>query len=145
MEQVLAVAAEKTAKQKMYALVDQKRELAPPGPVYVRAPDDGWQKPIRDLMRRAYAVILWLPPDQDLHPSFNWEIEQVALDRLQTRTIIVLPPPITRRRTSGASSRQQSCGLSQLLAIVGKELAGQPFSVRYPSHEPGSRAETAAH
>jgi hypothetical protein len=236
MEQVLAVAVEKTAKQKMYALVDQKRELAPPGPVYVRAPDDDWQEPIRDLMRRAYAVILWLPPDQDLRPSFNWEIEQIVLGRRQTRTIIVLPPPdhkvayqrgvkqaaallaametttgkVTQadplrvqhyegvlgdntitagfskaldgdglrlmrryakelprltwqqllvnlpllwlsplvwdaRRKRRINAVVYESGLSQLLAIVGKELANQPFSLRYPSHEPGSRTETAAH
>ncbi len=235
MEQVLALATQKTAKQKVYALVDQKRELAPPGPVYVRAPDSDWQEAILALMRRAYAVILWLPPDQDVRQSFNWEIEQVVLGRLQTRTIIVLPPPDQKvayqrsvkqaaallaametatgqavhadrlrvqhyegvlgdntitmkfvraqdgdglrlirrfvgdlprltwqqvlvnlpllwlsplvwdpRRKKRINALVYESGLASLLTIIGKELADQPFSVRYPSHEPGSRAGTAA-
>ena len=234
MEQVLAVATQKTAKQKVYALVDQKRELAPPGPVYVRAPDDDWQEAIRALMRRAYAVILWLPPDQDVRRSFNWEIEQVVLDRLQTRTIIVLPPPDKKmayqrgvnqaalllatmetatgqavhadplrvqhyagvlgnntitmkfvraqdgeglrlirrfvgelprltwqqvlvnlpllwlsplvwdpRRKKRINALVYENGLGNLLTIVGKELADQPFSARYPSNEPGSAGAAA--
>jgi hypothetical protein len=235
MEQVLAAATQETAKQKMYALVDQKLELAPPGPVYVRAPDADWQEAILALMRRAYAVILWLPPDQDVRQSFNWEIEQVVLGRLQTRTIIVLPPPDKKaayqrgvkqaaallaametptgqavdadplrvqhyegvigdntitmkfvmaqdgddlrlvrrfvkdlprltwqqvlvnlpllwlsplvwdpRRKKRINALVYENGLASILTIVGKELADQPFSVRYPSHEPGPRAGTAA-
>jgi hypothetical protein len=183
-------------------------------------------------MRRAYAVILWLPPDRIVGEGLDWEIEQVVQRGLQTRTIIVLPPPDKRvayqravkqaatllatmetatglavhanplrvqhyegvlgsntvtmkfvrardgdglrliRRFAGDLPRltwQQmlvnlpllwgsplvwdprrkkrinalvyESGLASLLTIVGKELADQPFPVRYPSPEPGSAGE----
>jgi hypothetical protein len=235
MEQVLAVATQNAAQQKTYALVDQHRELAPPGPVYVQAPDADWQEAILALMRRAYAVILWLPPDQEVRPSVTWEIEQLVLAGLQTRTIIVLPSPDQKaahqhsvkqaatllatletatgqaghadplrvqhyegmlrdstitmklcrtrdgdglelahryvkdlprltwqqllvnlpllwlsplvwdpRRKKRINAVVYESGVASLLTIVGKELYGLPFSARYPSHEPGPRAETAA-
>jgi hypothetical protein len=93
MEQVISRSAQRALGHKTYALVDQKRKIAPPGPVYVRAPDADWQAAVLPFIQRAHSVILWLPPGQKLRGSFNWEIEQIVQSGLQHRTIIVLPPP----------------------------------------------------
>jgi hypothetical protein len=237
MEQVFAVAAQKAAKQKVYALVDQRRKLAPPGPVYVRVKDADWQDAIRKLLRRAYAVFLWLPAGQDVREHLNWEVERIVEAGLQKRTIIVMPrpndkaahrravgqaaqllaalettgekaekadplrvqhyenllgdrvatmkfvaaeggtglrlvqrmvaepTPLTwqrairnvllcwllpiyilifsdRRRNGRVNVLAYEQGLIKLVAAIREELAGQPFSVRYPDYKPGATAET---
>jgi hypothetical protein len=239
MEQVFAEAAQKGAKQKVYALVDQSRKLAPPGPVYMQVADAGWQDAISKLMMRAYVVFLWLPAGQEVRESLNWEIEQIVQAGLQKRTIIVMPSPrdkaahqravkqaarllaametvdgkaeqadplrvqhyegmlgdrvITmkfvtaedgkslrlvrrmvaertpltwqrairnvllcwllpiyilvysdRRRNGRVNVLAYEQGVIQLLAVIRNELAGQPFSARYPGYKPGATAETAA-
>lgn len=92
MEQVIARAARKFRGLRTYAIVDQDRRLAPPGPVYLRAPHDRWQTVVQALVRRAHSIVLILPPGQDIRSSFSWEIDQLTQHGLQSRTTIVLPP-----------------------------------------------------
>ena len=91
-EQVVARAARKTLRLRTYAIVDQDRRLAPPGPTYLRAPHDEWQIAALTLIRRAHSVVLILPPGQEIRSSFKWEISQLVEHGLQSRVIIVLPP-----------------------------------------------------
>lgn len=93
MEQVIARAARQALQLDTYALVDQNRKLAPPGPVYLRAPNESWQEAVLPLVQRADSIILWLAPGQDLRASFHWEVEQIVQAGQRFRTIIVLPPP----------------------------------------------------
>jgi hypothetical protein len=130
MEQVFAEAAHKTVQQKLYALVDQSRELAPPGAVYVRVPNVNWQDAVLALMRRAYAVILWLPAGQDLRESFNWEIEQIVLAGLQDRTIIVMPPP-NEKATYQRAVKQAAVLLAAMETATGKTALADPLRVQH--------------
>jgi hypothetical protein len=91
-EQVISRAARKSLGLRTYAIVDQGRRLAPPGPTYLRAPNDEWQLAVRTLIRRAHSIVLVLPPGQEIRDSFRWEINQLAGHRLQSRVTIVLPP-----------------------------------------------------
>lgn len=91
-EQVIARAARKSLGLKTYALVDQDRRLAPPGPVYMRAPHDQWQSAVHALIRRAHSIVLILPPGQGIRDALKWEIDQITQHNLQTRLTVVLPP-----------------------------------------------------
>jgi hypothetical protein len=92
-EQVIARAAKKTPLGlTTYAIVDQNRRIAPPGPVYLRAPHDKWKSVVHTLVRRAHSIVLILPPGQDIRDSFNWEIDQLTQHGLQSRVTVVLPP-----------------------------------------------------
>lgn len=91
-EQVIARSARKTAGLATYALVDQERRLAPPGPVFVRAARDEWQEAVSSLIQRAHSIVLILPPGQQIRDSLRWEIDQLTRRGLQSRVIIVLPP-----------------------------------------------------
>jgi hypothetical protein len=91
-EQVIARAARKSLGLTTYAIVDQDRRLAPPGPTYLRAPHDRWQAAVRTLVRRAHSIVVILPPGQDIRDSFKWEIDQLTHHGLQSRVIVVLPP-----------------------------------------------------
>jgi hypothetical protein len=91
-EQVIARAARKSLRLRTYAVVDQKRRLAPPGPVYVQVPHDQWKPVVLRLIRRAHSIVMILPPGQDFRESFKWEVDQLSRHDLQSRVIIVLPP-----------------------------------------------------
>jgi hypothetical protein len=91
-EQVIARSARQAAGLATYAVVDQERRLAPPGPVFVRAAHDEWQGAVSTLISRAHSVVLILPPGQEIRESFRWEIDQLTHRGLQTRVTIVLPP-----------------------------------------------------
>jgi len=91
-EQVIARSARNVAGLTTYAIVDQKRRLAPPGPVFVRAAGDEWQEAVSTLIRRAHSIVLILPPGQEIRKSFRWEIDQITQRGLQSRVIILLPP-----------------------------------------------------
>lgn len=140
-EQVFASAVQKTLRQKLYTVVDQRRELAPPGPVYLKAPNDNWQDPVLKLMQRAYAVILWLPAGQDLRPSFSWEIEQIVRAGLQRRTIIVLPSPndkVAYRR----AGQQAAVLLAALEMATGDTTQVNPLRVRHYEDMVGDKTLT---
>ena len=141
MERVFAEAAQKAAKQKVYALVDQRRKLAPPGPVYVRVVDTEWKGAISKLMTRAYAVFLWLPAGQDVRESLNWEVEQIVQAGLQKRTIIVMPPPNNK-----AAHQQAVKHAARLLAametVEGKAEQADPLRVQHYEGMLGDRATT---
>ena len=92
LEQVVASAARKSLGLKVYALVDQGRLLAPPGPVYLRSPHDQWQTVTQILIRRAHSIVIILAPGQEIRTSFQWEIDQIAQHNLKERVTIVLPP-----------------------------------------------------
>ncbi len=91
-EQAIARSARKVAGLATYAIVDQQRRLAPPGPVFVRAARDEWQEAVSTLIGRAHSIVLILPPGQEIRKSFRWEIDQITQRCLQSRVIIVLPP-----------------------------------------------------
>ncbi len=91
-EQTIALAAKKTLGLTTYAIVDQNRRVAPPGPVYLRAPHDKWKSVVHTLIRRAHSILLILPPRQDIRDSFKWEIDQLTQHELQSRVTVVLPP-----------------------------------------------------
>lgn len=91
-EQVIARAVRRSLRLKTYAIVDQDRRLAPPGPIYLRAPHEKWQHAVQTLIRRAHSVVLILSPGQDIRSSFKWEIEELTRHHLQSRVVIVLPP-----------------------------------------------------
>lgn len=92
MEQAIARSARKALGLKTYALVDQDRRLAPPGPVWMRSPHDQWQGAVRTLIRRAHSIVLILPPGQGIRDALKWEIDQITQHGLQTRLVLVLPP-----------------------------------------------------
>jgi hypothetical protein len=97
-EQVIARSAREVAGMATYAIVDQERRLAPPGPVFLRAAADEWQGAVSALIGRAHSIVLILPPGQEIRESFRWEIEQITHRGLQSRVTIVLPPDRLYRR-----------------------------------------------
>lgn len=118
-EQLVARAARKVLGFKAYAMVDQDRRLAPPGPVYMRAPHDRWQPAVQALIRRAHSIIMILPPGEDIRHSFQWEIEQITRLGMQARVIVVLPPP-GQDAPAYTRSLQQAC----LILAAFEEFAG---------------------
>jgi hypothetical protein len=141
MEQVFAGAAQTAAKQKVYALVDQGRELAPPGPVYVQVRNADWQKAIQELIGRAYFIILWLPAGQAVRESFNWEVEQIVQGGLQKRTIIVMPPP-NNKTSHQRAVKQAAVLLATMETVTGEAEQADPLRVRHYEEMLGDRATT---
>ncbi|MFJ8390668.1 hypothetical protein ACIQ9Q_40535 [Streptomyces sp. NPDC094438] len=114
MEQVIARAARKSLGLKTYALVDQDRRLAPPGPIWMRSPHDQWQTAVRTLIRRAHSVVLVLPPGQGIRAALKWEVDQITQHNLQTRLTVVLPPV----RHHKDDHRQAFLGACEILAAL---------------------------
>lgn len=141
MEQVFAEAAQKAAKQRVYALVDQSRKVAPPGPVYVRVENADWRDAISQLMKRAYVVFLWLPAGQDVRESLNWEIEQIVQVGLQKRTIIVMPPP-NNKAAHQRAVKQAALLLAAMETVTGKAEEADPLRVQHYEGTLGDRAIT---
>lgn len=110
LEQVIARAARRAIGIRTFAMVDQDRKLAPPGPVYLRSPHDEWHIPAKALIRRAHTIVLVIPPGQGLRASFAWEIEQITQLNAQTRVIIVLPPADVHVQAY-QHAREQACVL----------------------------------
>jgi hypothetical protein len=131
MEQVIARSARQALRLDTYALVDQNRKLAPPGPVYVRAPDESWQEAVLALVQRAHSIILWLAPGQDLRASFHWEVEQIVQARRQFRTIIVLPPPDQQADAYQQAVNQATVLLAAMESDTGKLADADPVYVRH--------------
>jgi hypothetical protein len=141
MEQVFAGAAQKAVQQKVYALVDQRRQLAPPGPVYVRVPNADWQDAISTLTKRAYVVYLWLPAGQEVRESLNWEIEQIVQAGLQKRTIIVMPPP-NNKVAHQRAVKQAALLLAAMETVTGRADQADPLRVQHYEGMLGDRATT---
>jgi hypothetical protein len=131
MEQVIASSARQALQLDTYALVDQNRELAPPGPVYMRAPNESWQEAVLPLVQRAHSIILWLAPGQDLRASFHWEVEQIVRAGRQFRTIIVLPPPDQQADVYRQAVSQATILLAALESDTGKVADAAPSHVRH--------------
>lgn len=131
LEQVIARSVHRAVQQKTYALVDQSRKVAPPGPVYVRAPDQNWQAAVLPLIQHAHSVILWLPPGQDLRESFNWEVEQIVRGGLQRRTIIVLPPPDQQADAHRRAVEQAAVLLATMETPSGKAAEADQLNILY--------------
>lgn len=91
-EQVVARSARKALGVKAYAVVDQDRRLAPPGPAYVRISHSQWRPVVLQLIRRAHSIVIILPPGQGIRESLKWEIDQLTQHELQSRVILVVPP-----------------------------------------------------
>jgi hypothetical protein len=92
MEQIVAQAARRRLGMAAYAMVDQDRTLAPPGPVYLRSPHSEWKEPAAALIRRAHTIAVLLPPGQNLRAALEWELKEIIRHRRQSRVVIVLPP-----------------------------------------------------
>jgi hypothetical protein len=90
---VVALAARAALDHPTYAIVDQSRLLAPPGPTYLRVPDPESWTVVRRLIARAHSIVLLLPPTGDLRCGFAREIEQIVAAGVVHRVIIALPPP----------------------------------------------------
>jgi len=107
LEQVVSRVARKHLGMAAYAMVDQDRTLAPPGPIYMRSPHSEWKKPASALIRRAHTIAILLPPGQDLRDALEWELQEIIRLRRQSRVIIVLPPS-DRREYDHAKTRRQA-------------------------------------
>ncbi|MGM1065761.1 hypothetical protein [Saccharothrix sp. Mg75] len=92
-EQVVTAAARSALDLPTCGIVDQRTAFAPPGPVLVRVGDEEWQTVALRLIRNARVIVLVLPPDRDFGEGFAWEVRQIARRHLQSRVVIVLPPP----------------------------------------------------
>jgi hypothetical protein len=138
MEQVFAQATQRAAKQRVYALVDQGRQLAPPGAVYVQVKDGTWQTAITAMLERAYFVILWLPAGQNVRKHVQWEINEIVRLGLQKRTIIVMPPPNNK-----AAYRLGVKNAAELLAFMetatGEAKAADPLRQQFYKEYLGDR------
>jgi hypothetical protein len=131
MEQVIARSARQALRLDTYALVDQNRELAPPGPIYLRASNESWQKAVLPLVQHADSIILWLAPGQDLRASFHWEVEQIVQARQRFRTIIVMPPPDQDEDVYRQAIGQAAVLLAALESDTGQVAAVDPVRVRH--------------
>src|SRR6266536_3249093 len=60
-----------------YAAVEQGRVVAPPGPVHLRMPTDGWLPAVAGLIRRAYAIVMVLSARPEIQGGMWWESEQI--------------------------------------------------------------------
>jgi len=76
------------------------------------------------LVGRAYTIILWLAPGQDLRASFAWEVEQIVRAGRQLSTVIVLPPPDQQ-----AAAYQQAAGQAAVLLAALDSPAGSVAAV----------------
>jgi hypothetical protein len=116
LEQVVAAAAREALGVRAYAMVDTDLTLAPPGPVYLRAPHSEWKIPAGELIRRAHTIAVLLPPQQSLRAAMEWELQEIVRQQRQSRVVIVLPP-LHRRRYDHAQARAQAAVL--LAALEG--------------------------
>jgi hypothetical protein len=125
LEQVIARAVREELGQVLYAVVDQTRELAPPGPAYLRAPHHDWRGAVQAMILRAHTIVILVPLDQDLRADFEWELAEIVKARRQARVILVLPPPdqdrdaagrVRRRAAAVAAALEQSRRLSSVPA-----------------------------
>jgi hypothetical protein len=110
LEQVVARAARHRLKLPAYAVVDQKRTLAPPGPIYLRCANSEWQQAVTALLRRAHTIVILLPPGQDLRRAVEWEVSEILRLGRQSRVLIVLPPS-DRQEYQHATLRRQAAVL----------------------------------
>jgi hypothetical protein len=141
MEQVFAEAARQALGQKVYALVDQSRKLAPPGPVFVRVEHANWHDPVSKLLERAYVVFLWLPAGQEVRESLKWEVEQIVKAGLQKRTIIVMPPP-SDKAAHRQAVKQAALLLAAMETVEGKAEQADPLRLQHYEGMLGDRATT---
>ena len=100
LEQVIADAAHRARGLTTYSVVDRHTFFAPPGPRYLRASDEDWRAVVRQLIRRAHTIVLLLPPDQPSGAGFDWEVRTIAALGLQSRVVLVLPPPEREKRST---------------------------------------------
>jgi len=128
LEQVVAHAARTALNHPTYAIVDQARFLAPPGPTYLRVPDPEWQRVAQRLIARAHSIVLVLPPDPDMRAGFSWEIEEIVRAGVQHRVIIVLPPP-DQDVHGHYSALQRASLLLAALGGSGRQDDVDPFTV----------------
>jgi hypothetical protein len=125
LEQVVAAAARSSLGVRAFALVDQTKDLAPPGPVYLRAGMDEWQIAAGDLIRRAHTIAVILPPGQPLRESMEWEIAEIIRTGRGSRVVVVLPPP-DRERHDHPAQRDQAALLLAALATGTSRLTQVP-------------------
>ncbi|HEX8866485.1 MAG TPA: hypothetical protein VF821_12590 [Lentzea sp.] len=114
LEQVLAQAVTATFGLRTYAIVDQRIDFAPPGPVYLRAAHEEWKQVALTLLGGAKVIVVLLPEgpdDPEIREGFGWELEQVAAWGLQARVLVVLPP----LRQGADVARLQAC---EVLAVL---------------------------
>jgi hypothetical protein len=125
LEQVVAAAARRRLGIAAYAMVDQDRTLAPPGPIYLRAPHSEWKIPASALIRRAHTIVILLPPGQELRAAMEWELQEIIRWRRQSRVLVVLPPS-DRREYGHAELRRQAAVLLAALEGLPSGIANVP-------------------
>lgn len=127
LEQVVAAAARRHLGVRAFAMVDQNLELAPPGPVYLRAPHTQWKQPAGELIRRAHTIAILLPPRQDLRAALEWELKEIIRCRRQSKVVIVLPP-CDGWRYDYPTARRQACVLLAALEGLPSGIGDVPVS-----------------
>lgn len=130
-----------------YTLVDAAVRHSPPGPVYLRSPDEGWQDHIAALAGKAAHIVLLLAPGREMRPSLAWEIELIRRRGLQHRVTIVFPPCGRKGRydLSHVTARSNAQRILEMLELSSvdvpavAELMHRALAVRILKHEDHQR------
>ena len=136
MEQVIAAAARGALGVHAYAMVDADLLLAPPGPVYLRAPYSEWKSPAGDLIRRAHTIVVILPPGQTLRASMQWEVGEIVRRQRQSRVVVVLPPVHKREYDHPLARRQAGVLLAALTGSSSRLVDGPAAESLLQQHVP---------
>ena len=134
MEQIVGRAAREARTLLTYAIVDSGVRVAPPGLVFMSAPHDQWQMVAAHLIARAHTIVLIVPEKSRMDTEgFRWELEQIADFSLQSRVVVVLPPPGRRNRPKRAPVAQARAIIATLSsAMVDDYGVGEPLSDAFP-------------
>ncbi|MEU6328106.1 hypothetical protein ABZ851_12605 [Streptomyces sp. NPDC047049] len=117
LEQVTARALLRHHDMAAYTLVDAAVRYSPPGPVYLRSPDEDWQDHVAALVGQAAHIVLLLAPGREMRPSLAWEIELIRRCGLQHRVTIAFPP-CGRKGTYDPSHLTARNNAEQILAML---------------------------
>jgi hypothetical protein len=134
LEHTLALSMRATLGLETYAIVDQKQKFAPPGPTYLRASDEQWWEVATKLIDRAAVIILFLPAGQTepvIRQSFGRELAYITHRELQSRVLLVLPPPPLAGgdQTHGAAHYQACTILGTLEGFAGTVPETDPLRI----------------
>src|SRR4051794_22466063 len=134
MEQVVGRASGRARSVQTYAIVDTNVLLAPPGLVFMSAPHDQWQMVAAQLIARAHTIVLIVPEKSRADAEgFRWELEQIVDYGLQSRVVVVLPPPGRRNRPERAAVAQARSIVATLAGTAPDEFGlREPISGAFP-------------
>jgi hypothetical protein len=130
MEQIVTAAARTARRLPTYAIVDTNVSTAPPGLTFLSTPDDDWQMVADQLISRAHTIVLIVPTNARSGAGFRWEVERIVDRGLQSRVLVVLPPPVRRRRPDRDALIEARAIISQLSGATAQlHVAGAPSSL----------------